>query len=322
MSATAVAQRLFDVPRAELILRAVTGVIVIALIIGGITTQGYFTADNIKAIVTSTAFVGIIAVGATVIMLGGNLFSLSLGITTAVTSIYFLFALKDGLIFALITTLLIGIAIFAIQGGIVGSIGANPIIVTIGAGALQEGLTTWRQAGNISPPHGADIDWLAKTIGGIPFSVFVFAGVALVVGLFIARTRWGREIMLVGENRGAARAAGMPVAWLTTLGFAIAGACVAVSGILIAGFNQNSNLATQGTFTFDATAAILVGGNAVTGGYGSIGRTVIGALVIAAISDMLLLRGADTGVQVAVKGVIVIVVVMLVHLARKEGKTA
>lgn len=322
MSASALAQRLFDVPRAELILRAVIVVIAVPIVIGAATTEGFLTTDNIKAIVTSTAFVGIIAVGATVIMLGGSLFSLSLGTTTAVTSIFFLFALRSGLIFAIVTTLLLGTIIFALQGGIVGSIGANPIIVTIGAGALQEGITTWRQAGNISPPAGANIDWLASTVEGIPVSVFVFLGVALIVGLFVARTRFGREIMLMGENRGAARAAGLPVAWLTTLAFAIAGACVAISGILIAGFNQNSNLATSGTFTFDATAAILVGGNAVTGGYGSIGRTVIGALVIAAISDMLLLRGASTGVQVAVKGAIVIVVVMLVHLARKEGRTA
>jgi ribose/xylose/arabinose/galactoside ABC-type transport system permease subunit len=212
--------------------------------------------------------------------------------------------------------------IFALQGGIVGAIGANPIIVTIGAGSLQEGITTWRNAGNISPPADVNIDFLAKTVLGLPISVYVFLAVALAVDLFMRRTRQGREIYLMGENDVAARAAGLPVARLTTLAFTIAGLCVAIAGILIAGFNQNSNLAVSGTFTFDATAAILVGGNSVTGGSGSIGRTVVGALIIAAISDMLLLRGASTGVQVLVKGVIVIIVVMLVHLARREGRTA
>jgi ribose/xylose/arabinose/galactoside ABC-type transport system permease subunit len=124
----------------------------------------------------------------------------------------------------------------------------------------------------------------------------------------------------MGENRPAARAAGIPVAWLTTLAFTIAGACVAITGILVAGFNQVSNIAISGTFTFDAIAAVLVGGSSVTGGSGSVARTVGGTLVIAAISDMLLLRGASTGMQVLVKGLIVVIVVVLVQLARREAR--
>lgn len=305
---------------ADLALRAFVGLLVLVIVVGAVTTDGFLSADNLKAILTASAFVGIIAVGATVIMLGGSLFSLSLGTTTAVTSILFLFALRWGVPVALMLTVLSGAVIFAIQGGIVGSIGANPIIVTIGAGALQEGITTWRQAGNISPPPDVNIDFLATTVIGLPVSIFVFIAVAVAVDLFMRRTSRGRQIYLLGENRPAARAAGFPVAWLTTAAFTISGICVAIAGILVAGFNQNSNLAVSGTFTFDAIAAILVGGNAVEGGSGSVGRTVLGTLVIAAISDMLLLRGASTGVQVLVKGLIVVVVVVLVHLARREGR--
>jgi ribose/xylose/arabinose/galactoside ABC-type transport system permease subunit len=65
-----------------------------------------------------------------------------------------------------------------------------------------------------------------------------------------------------------------------------------------------------------------VGGSAVTGGRGSVGRTVVGALVIATITDMLLLLGASTGMQIFVKGLIVIVVVVLLHLARREGRSS
>lgn len=311
-----------SVSTADLALRGFAVLLLVLIVIGAATTDGFLTTDNIKAIITSTAFVGIIAVGATVIMLGGSLFSLSLGTTTAVTSILFLYLLNSGIVVAIVVTLIVGALIFALQGGVVGGIGANPIIVTIGAGALQEGITTWRNAGNISPPGDVNIDWLASTVLGLPISIFVFVAVAIVVDQFMRRTRWGRQVYLMGENRPAARAAGMPVGWLTTLAFTIAGACVAITGILVAGFNQNSNLAVSGTFTFDATAAILVGGSSVAGGSGSVGRTVVGALIIAAISDMLLLRGASTGVQVLVKGVIVVIVVILVHLARREGRSA
>jgi ribose/xylose/arabinose/galactoside ABC-type transport system permease subunit len=305
---------------ADIALRAFVALLVVVIIVGAVTTDGFVSAANLTAIFAASAFVGTIAVGATVIMIGGSLFSLSLGTTTAVTAIIFLYAVRWGVPTAIVLALVAGAAVFALQGAIVGSIGANPIIVTIGAGALQEGITTWRQAGNITPPANVDIDFLAATVFGLPISFFVFVALAVAVDLFMRGTRRGRQIYLMGENSRAARAAGLPVAWLTTLAFTIAGVCVAVAGILIAGFNQVVNIAVSGTFTFDAIAAILVGGSAVTGGSGSVVRTVGGTLVISAISDMLLLRGASTGMQVLVKGLIVVVVVVLVQLARREAR--
>jgi ribose/xylose/arabinose/galactoside ABC-type transport system permease subunit len=301
-----------------------TFVVIVAALVafGALTTPEFLTADNFKAILTATAFVGIIAVGSTAIMLGGSLFPVSLGTTAAVTSILFMYALRYGIATAIIITLLAGAFIFATQGAIVGSIGANPIIVTIGAGAIQEAVIGWLSPGDIVPPPGVSIDFLARTIIGLPLSVYVFLAVAIATGLCMRRTRFGREIYLLGENRSAARAAGLPIATLTTAAFAIAGLCVAITGILVAGFAQNVNLQVSSTFTFDAISAILVGGTAVTGGRGSVGRTVVGALIIATISDMLLLRGASTGVQILVKGLIVIVVVVLLHLARPEGRTS
>lgn len=302
---------------------ALTGfavVLAVLIIAGALTTDGYLTAPNFRAILTSMAFVGILAVGATVIMISGSQFSMSMGISVAVISILFLFLLRTFSIWqTMVISLVFGVVIFALQGIIVGGVGANPIIVTIGAGALMQGITTWRIAGNITPPAGVDIGFLAKTVGGLPVSIYVFFIVAIIVELFMRCTRWGRGIYLMGENMAAARAAGFPTAWLTTLAFIIAGACASITAILVSGFNQNSNLATQGTFTFDAIAAVLVGGSSVAGGYGSVARTVVGALVIAAVSDMLLLRGASTGVQVLVKGIAVLLVVVLVQVMRARG---
>lgn len=319
---SATAGRLVPPSAAILAVRAFVVLVAALVVFGAVTTQGFLTADNFKAIVTASAFVGIIAVGSTLIMLSGSLFSISLGTTAAVTSILFMYALRYGVVPAIIITLLAGTLIFAVQGVVVGSIGANPIIVTIGAGAIQEGVIGWLSPGDIVLPPGVNIDFLARTIIGVPFSVYVFFAVAIVAGLSMRRTRFGREIYLLGENRSAARAAGLPIASLTTAAFAVAGLCVAITGVLVAGFAQNVNLQVSGTYTFDAISAILVGGSAVTGGSGSVGRTVIGALIIATISDMLLLRGASTGVQILVKGVIVVVVVVLLHLTRREGRAS
>jgi ribose/xylose/arabinose/galactoside ABC-type transport system permease subunit len=291
------------------------------IIFGAFSTAGFLSISNLSAILTSAAFVGIIAVGSTLIMLSGSLFSISLGTTTAITAILFMALLHYGVGAAIVGTLLAGTAIFAIQGALVGLIGANPIIVTIGAGAIQEGIIGWLSPGDITPPPGASIAFLAGTIFSLPFSVYVFLGLALVIDLCMRHTRFGLEIYLLGENQPAARAAGLPVALLTTAAFAVAGFCVAATGVLIAGFAQNVNLQVAGTYTFDAIAAILVGGSAVTGGWGSVGRTVVGALIIATVTDMLLLVGASTGMQILVKGLIVTAVVVLLHLARRERRS-
>jgi ribose transport system permease protein len=318
---SAAAGRIAQLNAAAIAVYAFVAVLAAVIIFGAFLTPGFLTINNFSAILTSAAFVGVIAVGSTLIMLSGSLFSISLGTTTAATAILFMFMLHFGVGAASVVTLLAGTAIFAIQGALVGLIGANPIIVTIGAGAIQEGVIGWLSPGDITPPPGAGIDFLARTIFGLPFSVYVFLGLALVLDLAMRHTRFGLELYLLGENQPAARAAGLPVALLTTAAFAVAGFCVAVAGVLIAGFAQNVNLQVAGTYTFDAIAAILVGGSAVTGGWGSVGRTVIGALIIATITDMLLLMGASTGMQIFVKGIIVTVVVVLLHLARRERRS-
>lgn len=313
--------RVAQLNAAAIAVYAFVAILAAVIIFGAFMTPGFLTISNLSAILSSAAFVGVIAVGSTLIMLSGSLFSISLGTTTAATAILFMFMLHYGVVAAIVVTLLAGTAIFAIQGALVGLIGANAIIVTIGAGAIQEGVIGWLSPGDITPPAGAGIDFLARTIFGLPFSVYVFLGLALVLDLAMRHTRFGLELYLLGENQPAARAAGLPVALLTTAAFAVAGFCVAVTGVLIAGFAQNVNLQVAGTYTFDAIAAILVGGSAVTGGWGSVGRTVIGAVIIATITDMLLLIGASTGMQIFVKGVIVTVVVVLLHLARRERRS-
>ena len=97
------------------------------IVFGAFATPGFLSISNLSAILTSTAFVGIIAVGSTLIMLSGSLFSISLGTTTAITAILFMFLLHYGVAAAIVGTLLAGTTIFALQGVLVGLIGARKI---------------------------------------------------------------------------------------------------------------------------------------------------------------------------------------------------
>lgn len=100
--------------RRQLIGRAVAGVLIAFFIFGAVTTDSFTSIQNIRAILVATGFVGIVAVGMTVIMLSGNLFSLSLGTTVSVGAITFLWALKLGLVPAILITLGVGTAACAV----------------------------------------------------------------------------------------------------------------------------------------------------------------------------------------------------------------
>jgi ribose/xylose/arabinose/galactoside ABC-type transport system permease subunit len=290
-------------------------------IYGATTTTGFLTWSNFKAILTAAAFVGIIAVGLTVIILSGNLFSLALGQTAAISAMFFLYALRIDLVPAILLTLLLGLAIGSVQGFAVGAWGANPIIITIGAAGLMEGMAVWLSHGeSIVPPVG-ETSWehLANPVLGLPAPVYVFLVVTVLLAVVMRRTRFGRQIYLLGENRVAARAAALPITLLTVGAFGIASVYTAGAGVLIGATSANASLLLTGSYTYDAIAAALVGGNAVTGGRGSIMRTALGAIFIATISDMLLLRGYTTGGQILVRGIIVVVVVVLTNL-RGRGR--
>ncbi len=306
----------------ELAVKIIATVAGLVLLVGALTTQGFLTVENGKAILAATGFVGIVALGVTAIMLSGNLFSLSLGITVAIGAMFFLWALKFGVVPSILLTVVLCMVVVGLQGFIVGTIGANPIIVTIGAGALQSGAALWLSDGSsIFPRAGKEsFSFLSDPIGGIAVPVFVLIALVILGEMMLRRTRFGKEIFLVGENRAAATAAAIRVPTIITGAFAIAGLCAGVTGILLGAFNQNATLLVQGTYTYDAIAAALVGGSVVTGGRGSFLRTLGGALIIAAISDMLLLRGYTTGVQIMVKGIVVVIVVVLVQVTVQKDR--
>lgn len=291
------------------------------LVCGAVTTDGFLTTANAKAILAGVGILGIVAVGMTFVTISGALFCLTLGTTLTVSSMAFLSWLELGVAPAILLTLLLGALIGLGQGVLVGGLGANPIIVTIGFGALQLGVASkLTDSAAVYPPAGSSYGWLADTVGGLPVAVYVLAALVLIAGVWLTKSTLGQTILLVGENQAAARAAGLPVVRAVAAAFVIAGTCAALGGILLGATDGNATLLTGGDrYTYDAIAAVLVGGVAASGGRGTVQQTVLGALLIAVISDMLLLRGASNGVQMLVTGAVVIVVLVFFQLKGRRS---
>jgi ribose/xylose/arabinose/galactoside ABC-type transport system permease subunit len=294
-------------------------VLVVALVPLAVTTDRFLTLDNGRAILASAALVGIAAMGATLVMIAGSAVSLASSQTATVVAMVFLATQDRGLVVATLLGLLGGIAITAVQGVAVGYWEANPIVLTIAAGFALGGGAVWLSGGTPVDAASDGYELFNSTPLGLPLAVYVLLALAALAQWILRRTAAGRQMYLVGENRAAARAAGLPVGRVTVLAWAFFGMCLAVTGVFLASFNTSATTNLGGTLTLDAIAAVLVGGTAITGGKGSALRTLGGAVLISVIADVLLIRGYSTGVQVLVKGVLVLAVVVLVHVRSSRG---
>jgi ribose/xylose/arabinose/galactoside ABC-type transport system permease subunit len=253
-------------------------------------------------------------------MIVGSAVSLAVSQTATVAAMIFLSTQQLGLAAAIVLALVGGGIVTALQGALVGFFAANPIVLTIAAGFAIGGVATWISGGTTVYPKATGYKSLNSTPFGLPVSVYVLVGLTLVAEWMLRRTAAGRQMYLIGESRAAARAAGLPVGRVTVVAWAFFGACIAVTGIFLASFNTSATSTLGGTLTLDAAAAVLVGGTAIGGGSGSALRTFGGALLISVISDLLLLRGYSTGVQLLVKGILVLLVVVAVHLHANRGR--
>lgn len=291
------------------------------IVVGAAATPGFFTIANFQAVLASTTFVGLVAVGMTLIMISGAFVSMSLATTATVTAMYFVFALQFGVVPAILSTIALGALLGLFQGLAIGAWDANPIIVTIAAGSIQEGLSVAISGGTTISPPSDSYTFLNVTPLGLPLGFYALLVLVILVELILRYTRLGREIYMLGESRAAARAAALPMGRIGASVFCIAGVSAACTGILLAAFNHGASLLlNRGTLNYDAIAATLIGGAAIAGGRGAAWRTLGGVIVIAFATDLVLLRGYSTGTQILLKGIVMMVFVLAIHLRSKERR--
>ncbi|QND44541.1 ABC transporter permease (plasmid) [Rhizobium lusitanum] len=272
---------------------------------------GFASVQNLSAVMFSASAIGIAACGLALVTISGKLFMLSIGATTAVSTIVFASLLGYGVPAALAGTVLIGLICGLIQGCLVGFLRANPIISTIAVASIITGIGSWFSAGRTITGDGTSL-WLGvgHVLPGIPNQVLVFVAVLLAAEFLLSRTRVGRELQLNGINPVAAEFAGLRTGTAVTAAYCFAGAAASLSGALIASQAAQGNLSLGADLDFSATAAVLVGGVSISGGQGRIYDAATGALFLAIVGNILILKGYAFDTQLMVKGAVVLLSVL------------
>jgi len=294
------------------------GIIVLLAVI--FATPGFLAKPSILSFLTSVSFIGCVAMGMTLITISGNIMSFALGATVGVTAMVFILASNRlGFDFGLVVGLLFGSLLTGLQGLMIGWVRANPIIVSIAALSLIYGLTqAFAEKGTIYADPGIFPASVKGKVGGVPIEFVMFVLSALIAQFILSFTRFGRNLFMVGSSFRAAEAVGVNT-WRTITGaYLWAGFFTSLAGIMLAVRYDAANMDYGVAYDYDAIAAVLVGGTAIGGGHGSAIRTFAGAMVIAAVQVMLLLRGLRQEWQYLAAGLIVLGVIIL--QARGNGR--
>lgn len=315
-------------------LRAVAPFVALALllVLGTFANPNFIGIDNLLNVLTRSAFIAIIAVGATFVISAGGL-DLSVGSMVAFVASLTILFMNSGWIADPLTTIVaaaaLGIAIGAACGlanGLITTMGRiEPFIATLGTMGIYRGLTTWLSQGGAITLRNPEVQATYRPVYfgqilGVPFPVYVIAITAIVCAFVLYRTRYGRHVVAVGSNEDVARYSGIPVDRVRTVTYVIQGVCVAIACLLYIPRLGSTSATTGLMWELQAITAVVVGGTALRGGVGRIWGSVCGAFILEIVGNIMLLSNFVSEYLIgAIQGAIIIIAMLVQRsLVRKS----
>ena len=279
----------------------------------------FFTQRNLTNIVSQNADIGIMAVGAALVILIGGI-DLSVGSTLALSLMSSAWLFREhGLPFTL--CVLVGVGVGAAVGlvnGVLSTYGRiQPFVATLATMSACAGLALYLTDGN--PINGFPDWYLALTsneIAGIPLQVFILVGIYVLAAFWLRYRPSGRALYAVGGNPEVARLSGLNVTRVRIGVYVVAGVLAAIAGIIV-GSRLDSAQPTAGTADLlNVIAVVVIGGASLSGGSGSMLNTFIGLLIIGVLNNGMSLLNVSPNLQPVVIGVAIIVAVLTDRTSR------
>jgi ribose transport system permease protein len=288
-----------------------------------IANERFLAVDNVFGVIRSSAILGVMALGVTFVVIGGNL-DLSVGSMMSFSTIVVLdLHDKIGPTMAIPAMFAMTLCLGAFIGFLVGYLKLNSLIVTLGMLSAIHGLTLTYSGGKNMDIADKEGTWFSVfgqgSVAGIPVPIIMFVVLAIILSIILTRTPFGRKVYAVGGNGTAATFSGIPRARVVFMTYMISAFCVATAGLIQASRSLGSQNTVGQGMELEVLAAVILGGASLLGGSGTVFKTVIGVLILGFIQNGLLLVGLEFYVQYVVTWVIIILAVWL-DIAAKRGR--
>ncbi len=297
-------------------------ILVLICILFTFLSPNFLTGGNLVNILRQASINIVLATGMTFVILTGGI-DLSVGSMLAVSAVVaLLVSLLPAIGWAALPAgLLAGLLLGLLNGALIALLDVPPFIVTLGSLTALRGVAYLIAKGTTLINRDINFAWIGNSyIGPLPWLVII-ALLTVAASWFVLRqTVLGVQIYAVGGNERAARLTGIKVNRVLLFVYGVSGLLSGLAGIMSASrLYSASGLLGQG-YELDAIAAVILGGTSFTGGIGTIGGTLLGALIIAVLNNGLTLLNMSFFWQLVVKGLVIIVAVMIDRLRRRSRR--
>jgi len=299
------------------------------IIIVSFLEPAFFSIHNFLNILRQSSAVGLCALGMTFIMIGGG-FDLSIGSTLSLSSVTAILIMNSlgvsgfpviAAIIAIISAIIVGGIAGFINGGIIATINGRmgeAFIITysmqIVIGALALLITGGQFTFGRFPPES-----LYSKIGTGLIPIFIFFGFAILMQFILTRTNFGRQTFFLGASMDVAKMSGIKIKKIRVVNHIIGGMFAGLAGVIVTSRVYSASPLQGVGYELEAIAAVVIGGTSLSGGSGSIIKTVLGVLVVGILANALNVIGVNSNVQLLAKGGIIIIAVGLDIFNRSIG---
>lgn len=294
--------------------------LVMIVIIASFTYKEFFTLTNISNIFRQVSMIGLMSLGMTLVIVSGGI-DLSVGSIVALSAIaasYF----SQNILWAIAAPLGIGVLCGAVNGLIITRLSIVPFIATLATQMAIRGIA-YILTGIKTVPVSSDaaaFTFIGQGyLGWLPVPVAIFLAASLVMVVVAGRTGFGRSIYAIGGNEDAARMIGLKVDRNKMLCYVIMGFFAALAGIIL-GSRLGAGQPVSGRgWEMNVIAAVAIGGTLLTGGVGSIAKTVVGVVILGIINNIINLQGTlNSYWQSIITGAILLAIIIIQNVTLRK----
>lgn len=292
----------------------ITAILVIMIVIASVISPYFLTEYNLQSVIRDLAFIGIIAIGQSCLLLLGEL-DLSVGAIASLCGVLggmMMVNLGWNPWLSLIICLLAGFVFGALNGVIITKLKLNAMVVTIGMQGVYSGINLVLTKGKAITKVPDVIYFLGTgTVLKVPVP-FLFTILVLILVVFIIKkTSFGRYVYAIGNSRDAANILGIKTDNVRILVYAMLGCLSSLAGILMVARLGASQPSIGTNWPMNSIAASVIGGLSLTGGIGNPAGALVGAAIIMLIQNMIVLVGVNVYWQTAVSGIVVVAAIAI-----------
>lgn len=286
----------------------IIALMIMAIIFTSLTGNKYIQVDNIINILIASSIVGLVVIGESYLLISGQV-DLSPGSVSAFSGVLVSLLLSKGLNMWVAIPIVVVVGMFIGYGNslMVNKLKFEPFIATLASMSIFRGLAYILCGGkSIFIQNQFFLKLGVGRVFNIPIPVIIFIFLFIVFGVVLARTRFGRNVYMVGGNANAARLAGINAEKLRAKLFIMTSALAALGGCILASRMSSGQPSASEGLEFDAVTAVVLGGIAMGGGVGTMGGALIGLFIMQGFNNGLMILNVQSFWQIVARGLLLI----------------